>query len=184
MVITNLTSKLTSITGIISHMIIPPCARLSYHVWKCKWNAPSYHQWVLYRHMADCLLLIIINFYGAYILRNLSSEAQQNRISKHNREQGRAKVSIRTRDNRTFMVEMQFGMSFFRKIAIVSDVFKVIGSSFQTLGAATEKARLPKLSFGDLLLSDLTMKATTYSTRTSPQKELNQNIALSYGAYA
>ena len=49
------------------------------------------------------------------------------------------------------MVEMQFGidvLSFFsRKIAIVSDVFKVIGSSFQTLGAATEKARLPKLSF-------------------------------------
>ena len=48
------------------------------------------------------------------------------------------------------MVGMQVGidvLSFFRKIAIVSDVFKVIGSSFQTLGAATEKARLPKLSF-------------------------------------
>ena len=37
--------------------------------------------------------------------------------------------------------------NFLRKIPIVSDVFKVIGSSFQTLGAATEKARLPKLSF-------------------------------------
>ena len=37
--------------------------------------------------------------------------------------------------------------SFFLKIAIVSDVFKVMGSSFQTIGAATEKARLPKLSF-------------------------------------
>ena len=95
-------------------------------------------------------LIIIINFYGAYILRNLSSEAQQNRIIKHNREQGRAKVIIRTRDNRRFMVEMQFGInvfSFFRKIGIVSDVFKVMGSSFQILGAATEKARLPKLSF-------------------------------------
>ena len=48
------------------------------------------------------------------------------------------------------MVEMQFGidvLSFFRKIAIVSDVFKVTGRSFQTLGAVTEKARLPKLSF-------------------------------------
>ena len=48
------------------------------------------------------------------------------------------------------MVGMQFGidvLSFFRKIAIVSDVFKVIGSSFQNLGAATEKARLPKLCF-------------------------------------
>ena len=30
---------------------------------------------------------------------------------------------------------------------MVSDAFKVIGSSFQTLGAATEKARLTKLSF-------------------------------------
>ena len=48
------------------------------------------------------------------------------------------------------MVGMQVGidvLSFFRKIAIVSDVFKVIGSSFQTLGTATEKARLPKLNF-------------------------------------
>ena len=53
--------------------------------------------------------ILIINFYGAYILRNLGSEAQQNRNIKHNREQGRAKVSIRTRDNRTFMLEMQFG---------------------------------------------------------------------------
>ena len=56
-------------------------------------------------------IIIIVNFYGAYILRNLSSEAQQNRIIKHNREQGRAKVSIRTRDNRTFMVELQFGIN-------------------------------------------------------------------------
>ena len=55
------------------------------------------------------IIIIIINFYGAYILRSLSSEAQQNKIIKHNREQGRAKVSIRTRDNRTFIVEMQFG---------------------------------------------------------------------------
>ena len=37
--------------------------------------------------------------------------------------------------------------SFFREVAIVSDVFKVIGSSFQTLGAGTEKACLPKLRF-------------------------------------
>ena len=35
---------------------------------------------------------------------------------------------------------------FFRKVAIVSGVFKVMVSSFQTLGAATEKERLPKLS--------------------------------------
>ena len=47
------------------------------------------------------------------------------------------------------MVEMQFGinvLSFFQKVVIVSDVFKVTWSSFQTLGAATEKARLPKFS--------------------------------------
>ena len=91
------------------------------------------------------IIIIIINLYGAYILRNLSSGAQQNRIIKHNRGQGHAKVIIRTRDNRRFMVEMQFGinvLSFFQKIGI--DVFKVMGSSFQTLGAAAEKARLPK----------------------------------------
>ena len=41
----------------------------------------------------------------------------------------------------------KYVVSFFRKIVIVSDVFKVMGSSFQTLGAATEKARLPKLRF-------------------------------------
>ena len=55
-------------------------------------------------------LIIIIDIYGAYILRNLSSEARQNRISKRNRKQGRAKVSIRTRDNRTFMMGMQVGI--------------------------------------------------------------------------
>ena len=68
--------------------------------------------------LAACKIIIIINFYGAYILRNLSSEGQQHSIIKHNREQGRANVSIRTRDNRTFMVEMQFGidvLSFFGK---------------------------------------------------------------------
>ena len=49
------------------------------------------------------------------------------------------------------MVEIEFGINmsgvFFRKISIVSDVFKVMGSSFQTLGALIENARLPKLSF-------------------------------------
>ena len=29
------------------------------------------------------LIIILINFYGTYILRNLSSEAQQNRLIKH-----------------------------------------------------------------------------------------------------
>ena len=64
------------------------------------------------------------------------------------------------------MVEMQIGidvLSFFRKIAIVSDVFKVIGSSFQTLGAATEKACLPKLSF-------------VLSTISCPENDMYQTI--------
>ena len=42
-------------------------------------------------------------------------------------------------------------LEFFQKVAIVSDVFKVMGSSFQTLGAATEKACLPKLRHNKLL---------------------------------
>ena len=88
------------------------------------------------------------NCYRTCILRNLSSEAQQNRIIKHNREQGRANVFTRTRDNRRYMAEMQFGINmyfiFFRKVAIVSYVFKVMGRSVQTLEAATEKVRLPK----------------------------------------
>ena len=41
----------------------------------------------------------------------------------------------------------KYVLNFFRKKAIDSDVFKVMGSSFQTLDAATEKASLPKLSF-------------------------------------
>ena len=47
------------------------------------------------------------------------------------------------------MAEMKVGINmscFFRKGAIISDVFKV--SSFQNLDAAIEKARLPKLSVG------------------------------------
>ena len=71
----------------------------------------------------SCVIIIIINFYGTYILKNLGSEAQQNIIIKHNREQGSAKV-VRTRDNQRFMVKIQFGinvLSFFWKIAIVSD---------------------------------------------------------------
>ena len=63
------------------------------------------------RDFCGAKIIITINFYGAYIHRNLSSEAQQNRINKHNREQGRTKVNNRTRDNRRFMDEMQFGIN-------------------------------------------------------------------------
>ena len=63
---------------------------------------------LLFQRDTLIIIIIIINFYGAYIVRILSSEVQQNRIIKHNREQGRAKVIIRSRDNRRFMAEMQF----------------------------------------------------------------------------
>ena len=71
----------------------------------------------------------------------------KSRIIKHNREQGYAKDIIR--DNRIYggkAIWNKYVLIFFRKVAIVSDVFKVMGSSFQTQGAATRKARLPKLS--------------------------------------
>ena len=42
---------------------------------------------------------------------------------------------------------------FFRNVAIVSYVFKVMGRSVQTLDAVTEKVRLPKLNFVLSILS-------------------------------
>ena len=69
-----------------------------------------------------------MNFYGAYILRNLSLEAQQNRIIKHNREQGRAKVIIRTRDNRRFISEMQFGIDVLSFFSENSYIFRCLQS--------------------------------------------------------
>ena len=41
----------------------------------------------------------------------------------------------------------KYVLSFLEDSYIVSDAFKVMGSSFQTLGTVTEKACLPKLSF-------------------------------------
>ena len=49
--------------------------------------------------MAKHHVIIILKFYGTYILRNLSSEVQQNRIIKHNHKRGCTKVFIRTREN-------------------------------------------------------------------------------------
>ena len=71
-------------------------------------------------HTIICIIIvIIINFYGAYILKNLSSEAQQNRIIKHNLEQGCAKVITRMRDNQRFMVEMQSEKTRLSKLSFV-----------------------------------------------------------------
>ena len=98
------------------------------------------------------IIIIIINFYSDYILRNLGSETQQKEsLSIIMNRDGYLKVIIRTMDHQRFMVEMQFGInvffnSFFRNIAVVSDVFKVMGSSFQTQGTAREKSCLPMLN--------------------------------------
>ena len=54
--------------------------------------------WVALEAKLYWFYVIILNFYGAYFLRNLSPVAQQNRIIKHYREQGHTKVIFRTRD--------------------------------------------------------------------------------------
>ena len=41
----------------------------------------------------------------------------------------------------------RYALRFLRKEAILSQDFSVVGSSFQMIGAATEKARLPRFSF-------------------------------------
>ena len=59
-------------------------------------------------------------------------------------------VIISLRGRRLFKVEKQFlkryVFRFLRKDARLSQDFKVVGSSFQMMGAATEKARLPRFS--------------------------------------
>ena len=83
------------------------------------------------------MLIIIIIMY--YILSNLSADAQQARIINYTHEQARAQI-IRITDHR-FLTEMQ-GLGFY--FDIVSDDYKVMGSSFQTLGSTTEKSRFSK----------------------------------------
>ena len=70
----------------------------------------------------DRLIIIIINAYGAYVTRNLISEAQHNIIIKHNRKQGRAKVIIRTSDNRRIVVEMQFAIKSLLEMLLSSEL--------------------------------------------------------------
>ena len=92
------------------------------------------------------LIIIIINFCDAYILRNLSSEAQQNKIFEHNREQAR---EAQTRDTGRFMVEMQFEinvLSFFRKIAIVSG-FQSDGECIPDPGHSDRESTFTKVQF-------------------------------------
>ena len=97
---------------VILRIIIGPImARTRVHVQSSYCNML---QRTCYREYVTENIIIIINFHGAYILRNLSSEAQQNRIITHNREQGRVKVIIRTIENQRFMVEMQIGINISR----------------------------------------------------------------------
>ena len=75
---------------------------------------------------------------------------QLNRIIKHSHETGTRKSHYQNDGQpKIYGANAIWNkcLEFFQKIVIVSDVFKVMGSSFQTLGAATEKACLPKLSF-------------------------------------
>ena len=62
---------------------------------------------------------------------------------------GHAGVNISLRGRRLFKVEKQFWrdkfLDFYGKMQDSQD-FKVVGSSFQMMGAATEKARLPRFS--------------------------------------
>ena len=85
------------------------------------------------------IIIIIIHF---YIPRNLSSEAQQNRIIKHIREVGRAKVIIRTRDNRQFMVEIQFGINMSRDFLEDRCSFRCFQSDGQFIPDRSNKERM------------------------------------------
>ena len=73
------------------------------------------------------IMIIIIYIYGACILRNLSSEAQQNIIIKHNREQGCASHYHNEGQPKLYGGNAVWNkyVEFFWKIVIVSDVFKV-----------------------------------------------------------
>ena len=50
-------------------------------------------------HAHSCIQIIVMNFYHAHILRNLSSEAQQTRIIKLDHEQGHANCYSNMPDN-------------------------------------------------------------------------------------
>ena len=77
------------------------------HVGQVGEQVPSAHQHAVnVGHVTKVIPKIIIsmmNFCGAYILRYLSSEAYQTKTIFYNREQGRAEVTTRTRDHRRFI---------------------------------------------------------------------------------
>ena len=64
---------------------------------------------------------------------------QQNRIIKHNREQGYTKVIIRTGDHQKFLVEMQFGINV---LSFLEGSYSF--RCFQSVEGSTEKAHLSK----------------------------------------
>ena len=74
---------------------------------------------------------------------------QQNRIIKLNCEQGCTSHYQNEGQPKIYGGNAIWNkcLEFFWKTAIVSDIFKVMESSFQLLGAAIEKACLLKLSF-------------------------------------
>lgn len=88
------------------------------------------------------ITIIIMDFHSAYILRN-KTESLSIIAKSYYCQKGPPKIYCgNTRWNR-------YVSSFLRKVPIVSDVLKLMESSFHALGAATENARLPKF---DLVL--------------------------------
>ena len=68
--------------------------------------------------------------------------------AKHNIEQGPKSHNQNEGPPKIYggnAIDNKYVKRFFRKVTIVSDDFKMVGISFQTLVAATEKARLPKV---------------------------------------
>ena len=98
-----------------------------------------YRTYILYIYINK-----INNFYGTYIFRNLSPEVQQNRIIKHNREQGRT-----SHYQNEGQPKIYGGNAIWNVLSFLEDnySFRCFQSDGKTLGAATEKACLSKLSF-------------------------------------
>ena len=96
--------------------------------------------------------MIIYNFYSALILGGPSSEAQQNKIINHIQEPGTYSGHHQYEGPPTIIKlwksnseEISFGIFTKRGKRFPQDV-NVVGSSFRIMGAATEKARLPRFS--------------------------------------
>ena len=98
-------------TSYCQNVVLPkhPIAKMS--VVQLSRDKVSFTKMYGYQDTDTVDIIIIINFYGVYILRNLSSETQQNRIIKHNCEQGCTKVIYQNEGQPKIYGEMQFGIN-------------------------------------------------------------------------